>query len=462
MGLLLIVLGLMFQGGWRPGEIYAPSRQWAPSAILSGLGMVLISLRGYWHPLLSIILANALLLGSVCLLHRGVAVHVGRPPADRWYGLSLAALIPSFLWFTFHQPDVQIRIAILSLIMAPFLGHCALLLRHGPPSFTNRLFRWVLGFITLWFAVRAAAGGLGVAVGESYLREGGLTAVNVFISSISAVVMVAVQYRLEAERVGAALAAEAESLRRDRDRLEETVAERTAELSRSNAELEQFAYVASHDLRQPLRMVSSYISLVERRLGGALDGDLRDFIHFAVDGARRMDAMIVGLLDYSRIGRGERAFAPVDLARAVQEALSNLEPAISSSGAVVEVQPGLPKVQGDAMELLRLFQNLVGNALKYVVPGSVPHVRIACADLGNFWQVTVEDNGIGVPSDSAERIFGVFQRAVEREAYDGCGIGLAICRKIAEGHGGSITVEAGADGGSLFQVRLPKDLTGGG
>ncbi|MBI2241423.1 MAG: hypothetical protein HYU59_11550 [Magnetospirillum gryphiswaldense] len=455
MGVLLVVLGLMFQGGWKSGELYAPSRQWAPAAILFGLGIMLIGLRGSWPAFLSIIMANASLVGGVCLLHRGVAIHVGVPPTDRWYAAALTGLFIAFLWFTYANPDAQSRIALLSTLMALFLGHTFLLLKRTAPSFAGRLFLWTLAPVTLLFAFRALIAGAGAVIGKLLIPEGAMQTVNIFVVSTSAVVMVAAQYRLEAERVRAALAAEAETLRQDRDRLEEIVAERTAELSRSNAELEQFAYAASHDLRQPLRMVSAYLGLIDRRQRDMLDDEGRDFIDFALQGARRMDSMITVLLDYSRIGHGGHPLESVPVGEAVAAAMANLADMITASGAKIEVAPDLPTIKGAPMEILRLFQNLLVNSLKYVAPGVLPHIRISCQSEDGAWLISVTDNGIGIPVDSAERMFAIFQRGVERSLYDGSGIGLSICRKVVESHGGSIWVEPAEGGGSTFQIRLP-------
>jgi signal transduction histidine kinase len=458
MGLLLVVLGLMFQGGWKPGELYGPSRNWAPAAILYGLAFILISFRDEAHPALTVVTANILLMGGVSLLHRGIAVHVRQRRADRAYVAAILVVIAGFSWFTFVQPSVKARIVLLSLVMVPFMAHAMLLMRRGPPSFSGRLLIITLGIVSVWFVIRGVMAAFGPEISEDYIRSGGIPALNVFFSSVTAVMMVALQYRLEAERARAALTDEADRLRSDRNRLEDVVAERTGELSRSNAELEQFAYVASHDLRQPLRVVSGYITLLERRFKDVLDGEGREQMAFVVDGVKRMDSMITGLLEYSRIGRNVVNGEAVPLDAAVRDALANLEPMVAASGARVEIQSGLPSVWGDRIELMRLFQNLISNAIKYVEPGVNPHVRVEWRDEEGRCLVQVRDNGIGIPSDSAERVFGLFQRLVGRNQYEGSGIGLAICRKIVERHGGSIGVEPGYDGGSVFSFRLPKTM----
>ncbi|MBF0561243.1 MAG: PAS domain S-box protein [Alphaproteobacteria bacterium] len=239
-----------------------------------------------------------------------------------------------------------------------------------------------------------------------------------------------------------------------RDITERTIME--AALVRSNAELEQFAYVVSHDLRQPLRMVTSYMSLLKNKLGDTLDEDGRKFIYFAVDGARRMDSLILGLLEYSRAGRVDRAMSPLPLAQVVREALINLEIVIQEAGADIQVAENLPTVNGNPQELVRLFQNLIGNAVKYRIVDRPPVIRIDWRDGGPEWVICVHDNGIGMDSKDFERAFGIFQRLVTSQQYEGTGIGLAICKKIVEHHGGKIWIESAPGVGSTFSTTFPK------
>jgi len=242
----------------------------------------------------------------------------------------------------------------------------------------------------------------------------------------------------------------------ERKRTEARMAELMDELRRSNAELEQFAYIASHDLRQPLRMVTSYVELLERRLGDRLDQEEREFIDFARDGARRMDRLIVDLLDYSRIGRSTDLPEMVDLGEVLAETRQNLEVAIEEAAAVLRLPPSLPTIPGNYTELMRLFQNLIGNAIKYRAPGTAPAIEVSCHAEEGFWVLSVKDNGIGIPADQLDRIFGVFQRLHTRETYDGTGIGLAVCRKVAESHGGRISARSEVGVGSEFLVTLPR------
>ena len=225
-----------------------------------------------------------------------------------------------------------------------------------------------------------------------------------------------------------------------------------AELARSNAELEQFAYVASHDLQEPLRMVASYVGLLERRYRGRLDSDADDFIEFAVDGARRMQALLTGLLDLSRVGTRGRELESTESGAALRDALINLEQAIAEAGAEVILEP-LPAVLGDRIQLTQLFQNLISNAVKFNATDS-PQVTVSASRSGSMWEFAVADNGIGIDPAHFDRIFQVFQRLHTRDTYEGTGIGLSVCRKIVERHGGAIWPESAKGQGTTFRFTL--------
>ncbi len=240
----------------------------------------------------------------------------------------------------------------------------------------------------------------------------------------------------------------------ERKRAEEVLARRSQELARSNAELEQFAYVASHDLQEPLRMVSSYVQLLERQYKDKLDGDANEFIEYAVDGAKRMQVLINDLLTYSRIDSKGHPFEATSCEDALQRALRDLRLAAEDSGASVTHDP-LPTVVGDATQLTQLFQNLIANAIKFRAEAP-PKVHVHADSIDGSWRIAVRDNGIGISPTHFERIFLLFQRLHSRRSYPGTGIGLAICKKIVDRHGGTIWVESEPGHGAAFFFTIPQ------
>jgi signal transduction histidine kinase len=242
-------------------------------------------------------------------------------------------------------------------------------------------------------------------------------------------------------------------LRAEKRAAEEGLAKKVQELARSNAELEQFAYVASHDLQEPLRMVATYTQLLAERYCGKLDESADKYIHCAVDGATRMQAMIQDLLSLSRAGRGENNVHRIDCNVVVELALKNLHAAIQESEAVVKCE-GLPAVMANTIQLTQVFQNLIANAIKFH-DAEPPAIQVGAEEKAGEWVFSVADNGIGIAAEHSEVIFAIFQRLHSRSEYPGNGIGLAICKKIVELHGGRIWLEPKEGRGAAFKFTLP-------
>ena len=273
-------------------------------------------------------------------------------------------------------------------------------------------------------------------------------------------------------------------LARHRDNLEEIVARRTHELqsanrkleqeigehkatgkelhraavklARSNKELEQFAYVASHDLQEPLRVVSGYVQLIQRRYADRLDADADQFIGYIVDGVTQMQQLITDLLNYSRVGTRGRPFVKVGLEAVLDRALSNLKEVVRESEAQITHEP-LPEIVGDETQLMQLFQNLIGNAVKFS-GGRRPKIDISVRQADGHWRFAVSDNGIGIDRKYWDKLFVIFQRLHTRQKYTGNGIGLAICKRIAERHGGKIWLDSRLDEGTTFFFTIKGDL----
>lgn len=264
--------------------------------------------------------------------------------------------------------------------------------------------------------------------------------------------------RVESENEAAApaLAARAEELERAYAELAET----TARLEQSNEELQRFATVASHDLREPLRVVSGFADLLARRHGEQLGPDGKRFVDAISGGVARMDEMISDLLAYARAGRQDQPFEPVDMNAVVADALAALQRAVDDAGAQFEVE-SLPQVMGNPASLRQLMQNLVANAIKFVDAGP-PRIRIWAAEVPEGWRFTVRDNGIGIDPAQAERIFEMFQRLHGSDKYQGTGVGLAVCQRIVHVHGGRIWVEPAPGGGSQFMFTIARAPSGEG
>lgn len=240
---------------------------------------------------------------------------------------------------------------------------------------------------------------------------------------------------------------------------QEQLDEQAAELRRSNTELEQFAYVASHDLQEPLRKVASFCQLLERRYGDQLDERGLEYIGFAVDGAKRMQALINDLLTFSRVGRLGTTEAEVQLDATLDAGLANLAAAVEETGAEIVRPAELPRIVGDPMLLTMLWQNLIGNAIKFRHKDRRPRVVIECAPgegtHDGEWLLSVSDNGIGIPEEFSDKVFVIFQRLHGREVYAGTGVGLALVKKIVEHHGGTVRIDTSYTDGTRFEFSLP-------
>lgn len=290
----------------------------------------------------------------------------------------------------------------------------------------------------LWMAKRLTADFLQLGEAADQLRKG-----NRNIPPLD-------QPAHEIARVERAFVAMADTIWRREDELQHTINQLVA----SNTDLERFAYLASHDLQEPLRTVVSFAQLLEKRYKGKLDKDADEFIEFIVEGGRRMSMQVQGLLDFSRVDSKGQAFRDVPLQAVVQSALDNLADSIRQSDAEFVIDP-LPMVHGDEIQLLLLFQNLLGNAIKFRRPDQRPHVTVTWTRQGGWLEFRIADNGIGIDPAHGEEIFMIFRRLHTSGQYSGCGIGLALCRRIVERHGGTIHYEPALDGGACFVCTLP-------
>ena len=323
-------------------------------------------------------------------------------------------------------------------------------------------------FIILLIAFLVAAGALAVVLNYAVLQP-----LNRIRSSVRRVVAGDFEYRIaiagpadlravatDIEAMRSRLVAAAEAAKAAQEFAASQAADldaQAAELIRSNAELEQFAYVASHDLQEPLRKVASFCQLLEKRYGDQLDERGRQYIDFAVDGAKRLQVLINDLLTFSRVGRGHEVRTEVPLSQPLDSAISALDAMIEDQGAVIDRPDELPPVNGDATLLAMLWQNLVSNGIKFAREGEPPRITITCAEApDSMWQICVADNGIGVAPEFSDKIFIIFQRLHGRDAYPGTGIGLALCKRIVEYHGGEISLDATYSGGTRICFTLPR------
>jgi signal transduction histidine kinase len=311
----------------------------------------------------------------------------------------------------------------------------------------------LLAGLALWFALRRwILNPLGQLAAETRLVQGGDLEHVVTVDGPRELTAVANDVD-EMRRELVDQLAEVERARLELEAAGAALTERAEELARSNRDLEQFAYVASHDLQEPLRKIASFCQLLEQRYQGRLDERADSYIAFAVDGAKRMQQLINDLLAFSRVGRTSAQFVDVDLDRCLDAAVSNLSEVIAEAGAQVVWEP-LPTVPGDPALLTQLFQNLIGNSLKFR-GADAPRVSVVASRRGAFWELSSVDNGIGIDPQYADRIFVIFQRLHGKDEYAGTGIGLALCKRIVEHHGGTIWLDQQTTGGANFRWTLP-------
>ncbi|RSN08720.1 hypothetical protein DMB42_21425 [Nonomuraea sp. WAC 01424] len=322
----------------------------------------------------------------------------------------------------------------------------------GPrPEVAAQLDRLNVALIVLFAVLLACGAGLAFIVRYAVLKP-----VAQLSEQVRTVAAGDFDHRLGVDRPAelSELSSHVDSMRRRIVSAWREAADQAEELRRSNGELEQFAYVASHDLQEPLRKVASFTQMLEQRYGTQLDDRARQYIHYAVDGAKRMQLLINDLLDFSRVGRVSGERVPTDSGEALDRALDNLSAAIEDTGTTV-TREDLPVVTGNRLQLTQLFQNLVENAIKFRSE-SPPNVRVTAERKGDLWEFSCSDNGIGVEPKYADRIFLIFQRLHPRDVYPGTGIGLALCRKIVEYHGGQLWLDDTPAGrGATFRWTLP-------
>jgi signal transduction histidine kinase len=362
------------------------------------------------------------------------ATGIGRLPVARWFVVTGLLAAGTFAGGT----------AVIASLISDVRS-------QGPrPNVAAQLDRLNMALIVLFAVMLAASVGVAIIIRYTVLKP-----VKELTDQVRAVAAGDFDRRLGVERPAelAELSSHVDSMRRRIVSAWRQAEEQADELRRSNGELEQFAYVASHDLQEPLRKIASFSQMLEQRYGEQLDDRAKQYIHFAVDGAKRMQMLINDLLDFSRVGRvpGERV--PVAARDALDQALDNLSASIEDTGTVVTAG-SLPRVVGNRQQLTQLFQNLVENAVKFRADEPA-RVSFEAVRSGDMWEFSCSDNGIGVDAKYADRIFLIFQRLHPRDVYPGTGIGLALCRKIVEYHGGQLWLDDAGGPGATFRWTLP-------
>ena len=314
-------------------------------------------------------------------------------------------------------------------------------------------FSWAIGLFAAFIILCGAGHVLDIVV----IWKRALTAI---VSVATAIAIIPLIPRLLSMRTPEELEAANLRLREEiklREGAESDLRRSLTEYKRAVQELEQFAYITSHDLQAPLRNVAGFSQLLMRRHRDKLGGDAVEFLDFIDKGVRQMQTLITDLLALSRVGRGDATFSRAPLEAAAKKAVASLAPTLESRGATVQFDDALPEIKADHGLLTQLFQNLIDNASKFHKPGVAPLVKVSAWPEGSHWHVVIKDNGIGVPADQLETIFAVFRRLHHADEYEGTGIGLAICRKIVRHHGGDIWAESKLGEGTEFHIRLPRE-----
>ena len=323
-------------------------------------------------------------------------------------------------------------------------------------------FSWAVGLFAAFIILCGAGHVLDIVViwVPVYWLQGFQRALTAAVSIATAIAIIPLIPRLLSMRTPEELEAANLRLREEiklREGAEADLCRSLTEYKRAVQELEQFAYITSHDLQAPLRNVAGFSQLLVRRHRDKLNGDAVEFLDFIDKGVRQMQSLITDLLALSRVGRSEGTFVRAPLDTTVRKAIAALAPTLESRGASVLVADALPDVKADHGLLTQLFQNLIDNSSKFQRPGVAPLVRVSAWPDGGYWHLMVKDNGIGVPADQLETIFAVFRRLHHADEYEGTGIGLAICRKIVRHHGGEIWAESKAGEGTEFHIRMPRE-----
>ncbi|WP_428313154.1 sensor histidine kinase [Hydrocarboniphaga sp.] len=362
-----------------------------------------------------------------------------------------------------QQPNLILLHVVSDALVALAYFMIPLALIYVSRSIGRRLsFSWAIGLFAAFIILCGAGHVLDIVVvwKPVYWLQGWQRAMTAVVSLATALAIIPLIPRLLSMRTPEELETANLRLREEiklREGAESDLRRSLAEYKRAVQELEQFAYITSHDLQAPLRNVAGFSQLLTRRHRDKLSGDAIEFLDFIDKGVRQMQTLITDLLALSRVGRGDSSFARASLEGTFHKALSALKPTLESRGASVVLDDSMPEIKADHGLLTQLFQNLIDNASKFHRPGVAPLVRVSAWPEGGHWHLMIKDNGIGVPADQLETIFAVFRRLHHADDYEGTGIGLAICRKIVRHHGGEIWAESKVGEGTEFHIRLPRE-----